>query len=436
MMGNTGGLCNFVLLWEIQLIRLLLKYLPWLVLRTFFGFQLTWVFRRLRQLMTILSGSDYLLLLEAAFGAFGTGGFRQEPIALLKVEDTKGKVLFEHKAVQPRRVLSADVAFIISHILSDNNARKDVFGEKSYLVIPGKTVAVKTGTTDDKRDNWTIGYSPSVVVGVWVGNNDNSPMNPALASGVTGAAPIWNRIIREALIEKKDEPFTKPDNVIEMDVDSYAGGTPVTDARRKEFFIKGTEPNGQAACYQNIKISKHDGNKLANVVEILKGEYETKQYVVWKEQDPVSGDGKNRWQDGINAWIAGQGDSKFHPPTETYSGGDSLGISIKEPGNESQINDNNVKITIKAVSPNGISKIEVFVDGVKKKEVGSDNFSDTVSIPINGPYYTIKAKATDSKGNSTESEIHIGVNMAYATPTPVPTATPIPTSTPLPTPIP
>ena len=386
--------------------------------------------------LTLGGGEVTLLDITSAFGAFGTGGFRQEPIALLKVEDTKGKVLFEHKAVQPRRVLSADVAFIISHILSDNNARKDVFGEKSYLVIPGKTVAVKTGTTDDKRDNWTIGYSPSVVVGVWVGNNDNSPMNPALASGVTGAAPIWNRIIREALIEKKDEPFTKPDNVIEMDVDSYAGGTPVTDARRKEFFIKGTEPNGQAACYQNIKISKHDGNKLANVVEILKGEYETKQYVVWKEQDPVSGDGKNRWQDGINAWIAGQGDSKFHPPTETYSGGDSLGISIKEPGNESQINDNNVKITIKAVSPNGISKIEVFVDGVKKKEVGSDNFSDTVSIPINVPYYTIKAKATDSKGNSTESEIHIGVNMAYATPTPVPTATPIPTSTPLPTPIP
>lgn len=375
--------------------------------------------------LTLGGGEVTLLDITSAFGAFGTGGLRQEPIALLKVEDTKGKVLFEHKAVQSKRVLSADVAFIVSNILSDNNARKEVFGEKSYLVIPGKTVAVKTGTTDDKRDNWTIGYSPSIVVGVWVGNNDNSPMNPALASGVTGAAPIWNRIIRETLIEKKDEPFTKPDNVIEMEIDSYAGGTVVGDARRKEFFIKGTEPNGSATCYQNIKISKHDGNKLANIVEILKGEYETKQYVVWKEQDPVSGDGKNRWQDGINAWIAGQGDWKFHPPTETYSGGDALALSIKEPSNGQTINDTNVKITVKATSTNGISKIEIFAGGTTRT-VNSDTFSDTISMS-EGSYQSIRAKATDSKGNTTESEIHIGVNQAFATPTPIPTVTPVPT---------
>lgn len=385
--------------------------------------------------LTLGGGEVTLLDITSAFGAFGTGGLRQEPLALLKVEDAKGKVLFEHKAVQPRRVLTPDVAFIISDILSDNVARKDVFGEKSYLVIPGKTVAVKTGTTDDKRDNWTIGYTPSVVVGVWVGNNDNSPMNQALASGVTGAAPIWNRLIKEALIEKKDEPFTKPDNVIEMDIDSYAGGTQVDGNTRKEFFIKGTEPNGSASCYQNVKISKHDGNKLANIVEILKGEYETKQYVIWKEQDPVSGDGKNRWQEGIDAWLNTQGDSRFHPPTETYSGGDSLALSIKEPGDGQQINDNNVKVTAKAVSSNGISKIEVFVEGTKQKETTSDSFSDTVPVN-NGSYRSIKVRVTDGKGNATESEIHIGVNQAYATPapTPLPTATPTPTLAPTQTP--
>ena len=148
----------------------------------------------------------------------------------------------------------------------------------------------------------------------------------------------------------------------------------------------------------------------------------------------MSGDGKNRWQDGINAWTSGQGDSKFHPPTETYSGGDTLALSIKEPGNESQVNDNNVKVIVKAVSPNGISKIEIFVDGDKKKETSSDTFSDTVSI-TSGSYRSIKAKATDSKGNTTESEIHIGVNQAYATPAPTPTSSPMPTSTPTPTPI-
>src|SRR6185369_3160227 len=117
-----------------------------------------------------------------------------------------------------------DIAYIISDMLSDNDARKEVFGARSYLLVSGKTVAVKTGTTDDKRDNWTVGYTPSVVVGTWVGNNDNSPMNPALASGVTGAAPIWNRIMADVLKAKRDEPFVRPDTIVEMDIDTYSGG--------------------------------------------------------------------------------------------------------------------------------------------------------------------------------------------------------------------
>jgi len=406
------------------------------VLRTSYDMGLTTLeptdelLKRLGLSMTLGGGEVKLLDITSAYGVFATGGLRQEPVSILKVEDAKGKVLFQHQEVQPRRVISSDVTFIISNMLSDNDARKDTFGEKSYLVIPGKTVAVKTGTTDDKRDNWTLGYTPSMVVGVWVGNNDNTPMNPALASGVTGAAPIWSRIIREALIDKKDEPFTKPDNVIQMDVDGYLGGTPVTSSTRKEYFIKGTEPNSRSPLYKDFKMSKHEGTKLANVVEILKGEFDTKQYIVFTEQDPVSGDGKNRWQDGINAWVAGQGDTRFHPPTETYSGGDSLAISLKEPGDGQRIDDNAVKVTIKAVSPDGIAKIEVFVDGAKQKETTSDSFSDTVNIN-NGPYRLIKARATDNKGKTAEAEIHISVNQPYGTPTPIPTETPLPTSAPV-----
>lgn len=369
--------------------------------------------------LTLGGGEVKLIDITSAFGVFATGGLQQEPVSILKVEDTKGKVLFEHKAVAGKRVLPADVSYIISNILSDNTARKDTFGERSYLVISGKTVAVKTGTTDDKRDNWTIGYTPSVVTGVWVGNNDNTPMNQALASGITGAAPIWNRIMAEALKGKKDEPFTKPDSVVEMDIDAYGGGTPVSGgATRKEVFIKGTEPTTNAAIYKNVKISRHDSGKLASAVEILKGEYDTKQYVVFTEADPVSGDGKNRWQEGIDAWISGQSDSKFHPPTETYSG-DSFGVAIKEPSDQNQINSNSVKITAKATSKNSISKVEIYVDGSKQKEVSSDTFSDTISIS-DGPYHTIKAKATDSSGATAEAEIHISVNVAYATPTPTP----------------
>jgi len=390
--------------------------------------------KRIGLSMTLGGGEVKLLDITSAYGVFANGGLRQDPVSILKVEDAKGRVLYQFQQPQPKRVLSADVCFLISSILSDNDARKDTFGERSYLVIPNHTVAVKTGTTDDKRDNWTIGYTPSAVVGVWVGNNDNSPMNPALASGITGAAPIWNRIIKEALAGTSDELWKQPDNVIQMDIDAYLGGTMVPGyPNRKEYFIKGTEPTGSSPMYKQIKISRHDSNKLANAVEIVRGDYDTKTYIVFTEQDPVSGDGKNRWQDGINAWIATQADPKFHPPTEVYSGGDTFALSLKEPSDHARINDNNVKVTVKATSPNGISKIEIFVDGEKKKETSSDTFSDTVSVN-NGSYRSIKAKATDAKGNTTESEIHIGVNQDYAAPTPTPTAAPTSPVTPTPTP--
>src|SRR3989344_955296 len=115
--------------------------------------------RRIGLSLTLGGGEVKLLDLTSAFGVFATGGFRQEPVSILNVEDAKGKVLFEHKIPAARRVLSYDIAYLISHILSDNEARREVFGPKSYLVIGGKTVAVKTGTTDDKRDNWTVGYT-------------------------------------------------------------------------------------------------------------------------------------------------------------------------------------------------------------------------------------------------------------------------------------
>ena len=371
--------------------------------------------------LTLGGGEVTLLELSRAFGVFATGGELHETVAILKVEDSKGKVLFEHKSANGKSVLSTEIAYLISNILSDNQARQEIFGLRSHLVIGGKTVAAKTGTTDDKRDNWTVGYTPSVVVGTWVGNNDNSPMHPSLASGVTGAAPIWNRIIREALAGKSDEPFTRPPSIIEIDIDAFGGGLPVDgSATRKEIFIQGTEPTGPAGVYQEIKVSKSDPNKLANSVQIAKLEYDTKKFVVFKEADPVSTDGKNRWQEAIDAWVAAQGDSKYHPPTEVSGdSSDAVGITIKEPNDKAQIDDNNVKVRVEAGSSNGIEKIEVFVDGVLVKESSGSNFSDTINI--SDGIHTIKAKATDSQGKTAEQERSVGINVPYETPTPTPT---------------
>jgi len=269
--------------------------------------------------LTLGGGEVRPLELAAAYTAFANEGYRNDPIAILKVTDPKGKVLFEKKDISKKRVLSPEVAFIISHVLLDNNARLITFGVNSYLNMGSRAVAVKTGTTDDKRDNWTIGWTPSILVAAWVGNNDNSPMGD-VASGVTGAAPIWRRIILEALKNKPFEGFVKPDNVIAVTVDSLGGGLPVDgQPTRSEYFIKGTEPQGPSPIYKTIKVSKADGNKIASASEIDKNEFDVRKFIVFREDDPTSGGGKNRWQEGIDAWIneTYKDDPLYHPPTET-----------------------------------------------------------------------------------------------------------------------
>lgn len=370
--------------------------------------------------LTLGGGEVTLLDITSAFGVFATEGLRQNPVAIKKVEDAKGLVLFELKTVSPKRVIPDDVSYLVSHILSDNNARKDAFGDRSMLATVGKTVAVKTGTTDDKRDNWTIGYTPSLVVGTWVGNNDNSPMNQALASGITGAAPIWNRIMKEALKNKPDEQFARPSTIVEMDVDAYAGGAPRDGSgTRKEVFIKGTEPTTQSSIYQTKKVSKKDGNKLANVVELAKGEFDTRSFVVFSEVDPVSGDGKNRWQEGIDAWINAQNDPKFRVPKDTYEGSEQITVTLKEPSDYAQINTNTITVSADVSSTNQVTKVEVFVDDSKVKEVNGGSINESISIG-NGSHI-LKVKGTDAKGNSADRQVHVGINQAYVTPTPTPT---------------
>lgn len=369
--------------------------------------------------MTLGGGEVTLLALTNAYAVFADMGKRHEPISILKVEDSKGKVMFEHKGANPKEVLTPEISYIISDILSDNDARKEVFGTRSLLAISGRTVAVKTGTTDDKRDNWAIGYTPSIVVGTWVGNNDNSPMNPALASGTTGASPIWRRITLEALKGKADESFVRPGGIVEVEIDGFGGGTIVDgQAKRKERFVSGTEPTTPASLYQNLKISRKDNNKLANSVEIAKGEYDTKSFIVITEQDPVSTDGKNRWQEGIDAWINSQSDSRFKPPRETYTGGDEIGIAIKSPSDNAQINSNDVEIRVEASSTHNVTKIEVYVDSELVKDGTDKSFKETIHID-NGSH-RIRAKVTDDQGKTAEHDIGIGINEPYATPTPTP----------------
>ena len=183
-----------------------------------------------------LGGAEVKMIdMMAVFGTLANGGERVDINPLLKVSDGKGNVLEEKRDVEGTRVLDEGVAFIISDVLRDNGARSAAFGPNSPLNIPGHAVSVKTGTTDFKRDNWTFGYTNNWLVGVWVGNNDNTPMSPTLASGITGAAPIWNRIMTYLLSKQPETPPAPPSNVVQR---ACLG--------RIEYFIRGTE--GNASC--------------------------------------------------------------------------------------------------------------------------------------------------------------------------------------------
>lgn len=271
-------------------------------------------------LSLILGGREASLLqITGAYSVFAANGIKREPFAIKEVKDANGKTIYKHEDQQGERVLSSEISYLISHILLDNNARQDAFGASSWLVIPGKTVSVKTGTTDLKRDNWTIGYTPSYVVGVWVGNNNNTPMNPVIASGITGASPIWNKIIHFILKDKKDEQFQKLDKVTALEIDAFSGGLPVDgQAKRTEYFVKGTEPTTVSQIYKTFKVSKKQTSKLANQDELNHGDYDLKDYIVFQETDPVSTDNRNRWQDAIGQWLKDnhKDDSKYLPPTE------------------------------------------------------------------------------------------------------------------------
>lgn len=209
--------------------------------------------------LTLGGGEVRLVELTAAYAAFTNGGQRIEPSYILKIEDRYGNTVYEWE--QPewgRPELDPRVAFLITDILADNNARMPSFGPISALNI-GRPSAAKTGTTTDFRDNWTVGYTPSLVVGVWVGNADNTPMLDV--SGISGAGPIWNEFTREVLLGTPVYDFQRPDGLVRAEVCAISGLLPTEACPKRlwEWFIDGTVPTEYDTMYQKFEIDTRSG---------------------------------------------------------------------------------------------------------------------------------------------------------------------------------
>ncbi len=157
----------------------------------------------------VLGGWEVKLLeMVSAYGVFANDGLKVPPVSILKIEDSKGNIIEQNKKT-PKRVLETNVARLINDILSDNNTRAPMFGSSSLLYFRDFDVAAKTGTTQDYRDAWTIGYIPSAVVGVWAGNNNNESMEEE--PGIVLAGPTFNRIMNKLLWKFPKQDFIEPE---------------------------------------------------------------------------------------------------------------------------------------------------------------------------------------------------------------------------------
>lgn len=222
--------------------------------------------------LSLGGGEIPLIELTTAFGVLAAGGVYHPPVAILEITDSQGTVLCRAHSDRPcrpphpdegRQVVNAVDAFLLSDILSDNVARTPSFGANSVLRL-NRPAAVKTGTTNDFRDNLTLGYTPQLVTGVWIGNADYTPMRNI--SGVSGAGPIWNQFMTAALVDEPAQEFIPPPGVQQFDVCADTGTRPseACPEIRRHWFAQDRPPlPPEADLYQVVRLDRNSG-RLAN----------------------------------------------------------------------------------------------------------------------------------------------------------------------------
>lgn len=354
-------------------------------------------------LSLVLGGGEVKLLEHVgAYAVLSQEGVKHEITPILKIEDKNGKVLFEYKD-KKKEVLEPQYARLISNVLSDDEARSYIFGAGGKLTLPGRPVAVKTGTTNDYRDAWTVGYTPSLATGVWVGNNNNSEMKKG-ADGSIIAAPIWNYFMRESLKDTAPENFTAPEEIVT--------GKPVLD--------------GEQTAETIIKIDTMS-NKLATqytpestIKEMNIKEMHSILYYINKD-DPRGDKPKNpeddpqfkSWEDGIINWAKNQNfelNQNIVIPTEydnIHLEQDQPNLIIISPLPGQSIENNELNIDITASAKRGIKKVEYYIDNnliITKNDITNTNLN--ISNIISGSHVLI-IKVKDDLENTTLKSVVI-----------------------------
>ena len=359
-------------------------------------------------LSLVLGGGEVKLLDHAnAYAAFANDGLQMPVASILKVEDAQGEALEEWKQSDGAQVMDKEVARTLSNVLSDNAARAYVFGAKNYLMLPDRPVATKTGTTNNFHDAWTLGYTPSLVAGVWVGNNDNAEMKKG-ADGSQIAAPIWQGYMKRALEKTKAEPFPAPtptpqdlklvllgkmfEKVVKIDAVS---GKLATDLTPPETIVERTYREAHDILFY---VDKDDPRGPA-------------------PDDPMRDPQYANWESAVQDWVIRTGwlSATTTPPTEfddVHVATNQPVVTILSPSPNQEWTSRAQVVNAAVSSMRRIVRMEVYSEG---NLIGT-KFSEPWSIQVRFPsavdrgFHDIDVVAVDDIGNRGRARVTINLN--------------------------
>ena len=368
-------------------------------------------------LSMVLGGGEVELLEHtSAYGIFANDGVYHEPVSILKVEDDDGEVLEEWEESNGERVLEANIARMVSNVLSDNSARAPYFGSSSYLVLSGRQAAAKTGTTNDSKDAWTMGYTPSLVAGVWTGNTDGRAMGGG-AGGSSVAAPIWNEFMNSALAGTAAEGFISPEIPVT--------GKAMLDGEIPSELVRIDKASGKLAT---------DRTPESYVEEKYCGEYHTILTYVKRSDplgaapdDPASADGAyESWESAVQAYLERHNAEleEDEVPLETceipededdlHVVANEPDVKIKEPDKGDEVG-REIDVELKTSAPRGVDQVEYYIDDVfvASSSLGAGM---TLTLPswVDVGEHILKVVAYDDIDNRGEDEVRIDVTEAGA----------------------
>ncbi len=349
-------------------------------------------------LSLVLGGCDVTLIDHtAAYAALANKGVRNDKTSILKVVSQSGETLEEYKQ-NSRQVLDEQAVYQLTNIMSDNSARAYVFGTNSPLQLGNRPVAAKTGTTQNFMDGWTMGYTPSLAAGVWVGNNNNTPMK---RDAVQMAGPIWNQFMREALKDTPIEQFERPSGIQNITVDSVSGKLPTqyTPETRSDIFADYSVPKDYDDVHVPVQIDSNTGLPADNstpperitteVYKVLHSE---------RRNNPA-------WENPVIAWALQNG-YKYPPGSGIENPSSDGKIKITSPSDGSTISDTPVTVNMN-VQGNNITRVDVSVDGSFEESVESSPWRVRLNKQYSDGTHTITAKVVYSDGSSSTDSVTV-----------------------------